>query len=383
MEKIIYFDNATTTFPKPTSVYESVLDFMQTIGASPGRSSHNLAHKASIAVFETREKCALLFNIADAGRIVFTANATESINLALFGILQKGDRVIVSAMEHNSVMRPLRRLTLTRGIDVSVVPCDPNGLLEMDKFERIVTQGIKMVVINHASNVNGTIQPLERIGALTKANDVLFLADCAQSAGICPLDVAAANIDLLAFSGHKCLYGPQGTGGLYIKDGLDFPPLKFGGTGSKSDSDEQPDFLPDKFESGTLNGPGIAGLGAGIDFVLQKGTDALQNHGRACTARFCDALREAGDAIRIVGFSDVQKIIPVVSCTANGLDAGALARKLNDQFGICCRPGLHCAPNAHRTLGTFPQGTIRFSFGAFTTFEEIDVLTSALLTKRP
>jgi cysteine desulfurase / selenocysteine lyase len=378
MKKIIYCDNAATTFPKPEKVRDAVLDFMTNIGGSPGRSSHALAVKASAVLFEAREACGRLFNAPDSRNIVFTAGATESLNLALFGILNAGDRVVVTSMEHNSVMRPLRRLAQVKNIEVIVVPCDPRGLIDLDAFERAMKRDVACAVVNHASNVCGTIQPLERLGALTRSGGALFLVDCAQTAGVVPIDVRALGIDLLAFSGHKSLYGAQGAGGLYIKEGVDCAPLKYGGTGSRSDSDEQPDFLPDKFESGTLNGPGIAGLRAGIDFVLQTGIDAILEHGNRLVRRLFDQLRTCGDKISIFGPDDPAHMVPNVSFVIKGVDPGIIERRLIDEFNICLRTGLHCAPLAHRTLGTFPQGTLRLSFGFFNTLAEVDAVAKAL-----
>jgi len=375
---MIYCDNAATTFPKPQAVYDAVIDFMKNIGASPGRSSHSLAIKASTIVFETREQCARLFNIPDSRRVVFTSNATDALNLALLGLLGPGDRVAVTSMEHNSVMRPLRHLAQTSHVDVVTIPCGRDGMIDVDAFERIVKTGAKCAVVNHGSNVCGAIQPIEKLGAIARANKAMFMVDAAQTAGMVPIDVKEMCIDLLAFSGHKDLYGPQGIGGLFIKEGINLRPLTFGGTGSRSDSDEQPDFLPDAFETGTLNGPGIAGLGAGITFVTQKGIAALRDHGRDLLKHFFEAIRPAADTITVFGPGDPEKMLPTVSLVINGLDSGIVARTLNDQFGICCRTGLHCAPNAHRTLGTFPQGTLRFSFGYFNTHEDIDAVARAI-----
>jgi cysteine desulfurase family protein len=378
-QKTLYCDNAATTFPKPQSVLDAVLDFMHNIGASPGRSAHNPAIKASRRIFEVREKLASLFNANDPSRIIFTPNATEGLNIGLLGILSAGDRVAVTGMEHNSVMRPLGFLARERGVTVSVLPCDRNGNCDIDGFERIVKTGIKLVVVNHGSNVCGTIAPLRRLGAIARAHGAIFMVDAAQTAGSVHIDVQSMNIDVLAFSGHKGLYGPAGTGGLFIRQGLNVRPLKYGGTGSDSVSDMQPDFCPDKYESGTLNGPGIAGLGAGIDFISRLGVEAVRNHGTELTEYFLDKL-SAIDDIAVTGPRDPKNMLPTVSITLKKIDQGIVARRLNDEFGICVRMGLHCAPNAHRSLGTFPQGTIRFSFGFFNTLEDMDNIIGALKT---
>lgn len=374
---MIYCDNAATTYPKPPAVYDAVMHYMRDIGVSPGRSNHALTHNADTIVFETREKCAALFNVADSSRIVFTLNATESINTALFGLLKPGDRVAVTSMEHNAVMRPLHRLVQERGIEVVQLPCNSHGVLSLEALETALKTDLKLVVINHASNICGTIQPLDTISAIVHAHNTLLLVDAAQSAGSLPLDVQKTHIDLLAFSGHKGLYGPQGTGGLYISDELVLTPLKFGGTGSKSDSGEQPNFLPDAFESGTLNAPGIAGLGAGIDFITRQTIPSIRQHGIDLTRHFLDEARTIS-ALTIHGASVPETMLPTISLTIAGKDPGVCARQLNDEFGICCRMGLHCAPMAHQTLGTFPNGTLRFSFGCFNTHSDIDAVISAL-----
>ena len=375
----LYCDNAATTFPKPQSVLGAILDYMQNIGASPGRSAHHPALKAGRVIFTVREKLAALFNVPDPSRIIFTSNATEALNLGILGLLSNGDRVATTGMEHNSVMRPLNFLARERGIHVSVAPCDKNGGLDVDAFERTIKTGVKLAVVNHGSNVCGAIAPLQRMGAIARAHGATFMVDAAQTAGYVDIDVQSMNIDVLVFSGHKGLYGPAGTGGLYIGDGLNLRPLKYGGTGSDSASEEQPDFCPDKYESGTLNGSGIAGLGAGIDFISQKGLEAVRMHGAELTGYFLDELSSMDD-VAVIGPNDPENMLPTISIVCKKIDQGIVARRLNDEFGICIRMGLHCAPNAHRTLGTFPQGTIRFSFGIFNTLHDIDAIMYALKT---
>lgn len=373
----LYCDNAATTFPKPRSVIDAVIDFMRNTGASPGRSAHHLALEAGRAIFTVREKLAALFNAPDPSRIIFTSNATEALNIGILGLLSSGDRVAVTGMEHNSVMRPLGFLVRERGVHVSIIPCDKNGSLDVDEFERTIKTGVKLAVVNHGSNVCGAIAPLPLLGAITRAHGTTFMVDAAQTAGSVPIDVKLMNIDMLAFSGHKGLYGPAGTGGLYIRNGLNVMPLKYGGTGSDSISDKQPDFCPDKYESGTLNGPGITGLGAGIDFISQKGLEAIRLHGAELAGYFLDKL-SSFDYISVIGPRDPENMLPTISIVCKKIDQGVVARRLNDEFGICIRMGLHCAPNAHRCLGTFPKGTVRFSFGLFNTLEDIDTIINAL-----
>mgnify|MGYP006280037173 CR=1 FL=1 len=374
---MIYCDNAATSFPKPEEVYGAVSDYLRTVGASPGRSAHGPAVAASRIVFDTREKLARLFTIPDSERIVFTANATEGLNCALAGVLRDGDTVVTSSMEHNSVMRPLRALAERRGVVVRVVPSRNDGSPDIDAWETALSDHPRLAVINHASNVTGAVVPLERIGAAARKHGVSLLVDAAQSAGALPIDVREMGIDLLACSGHKSLYGPQGTGMLYIGTDVDLVPLKFGGTGSRSDSDEQPAFMPDRFESGTLNGPGIAGLGAGVDYVLRTGIDTIRRRGREMSALLLDTVGRI-DGVCCYGPPDPAQRLPTLSITVDGRDNGTVARLLDERYGICTRMGLHCAPNAHRTIGTFPEGTVRISPGLFSSREDIEHVARAL-----
>ena len=288
---VIYCDNAATSFPKPRFVPEAMIDFMSRIGASPGRSTHTLGLRASRAIFDVREKISAFFNVRDSSRMAFCGNATEAINTAILGVLSPHDRVVVSALEHNSVMRPLGFLAKDRNITVTVAPCDEFGMTDPERFERTLKSGVKLAVVNHGSNVSGSVAPVEVLGKIARSHGAVFMVDSAQTAGIIPIDVEAMNIDVLAFSGHKSLYGPMGVGGLYVREGISVRPLKYGGTGSNSDSDDQPEFSPDIYESGTLNAPGIAGLGAGLDFVLSEGFERIQSHGFVLAQRFCDKVR--------------------------------------------------------------------------------------------
>ncbi len=374
---MIYCDNAATSFPKPEEVYDAVSGFLRDVGASPGRSAHAPAVAASRIVFDTREKLASLFNIFDSERIVFTANATEGLNCALNGLLRSGDTVVTTSMEHNSVMRPLRNLADTRGVVVKVVPSRNDGTVDLPAWESALRDRPNLAVVNHASNITGAVVPVGRIGAAARKYHVKLLVDAAQSAGALPIDVREMKIDLLACSGHKSLYGPQGTGMLYVGKEVDLVPLKFGGTGSRSDSDEQPAFMPDRFESGTLNGPGIAGLGAGVAFVLHTGIEAIREHGRRMSAALLDTIGRI-DGVTCYGPPDPAQRLPTLSITVDGRDNGTVARLLDEQYGICTRMGLHCAPNAHRTIGTFPEGTVRISPGLFSSREDIEHVARAL-----
>jgi cysteine desulfurase family protein len=370
---MIYFDNPATSWPKPLQVKEAMSRFMEEVGANPGRSGHFLSIEAARIVYETREVLSVLFHVKDSSRIIFTLNATESINLALKGLLKDKDHVITSSIEHNSVMRPLRDLE-KRGIELTVVPCFGDGTLDPREVEKVIQSSTKMVILNHGSNVTGTLLPIIEVGKIAREYNLLFLVDAAQTAGAYPIDVEKDGIDLLAFTGHKSLYGPQGTGGLVIGDRIkekEMIPLKQGGTGSRSEFEEQPDFLPDRFESGTPNGVGIAGLFAGLQFVLEKGVEKIRQNEMTLTQKLIKGLKEIPQ-VRIYGPERKEDRIATLSFNFSHLSPSNGASRLEKEFGILCRPGLHCAPAAHHTIGTFPEGTIRFGLSAFNTEDEIE-----------
>jgi len=376
----LYLDNAATSFPKPKTMIAAMTSYQQTIGASPGRSGHSRAIDAGRILYETRDVLARLFQIDDPLRIALTKNSTEALNIALQGGLQPGDHVVTSSMEHNSVMRPLRFLE-SCGVEVTVIPCSPAGELDPDDVRRSFRKNTKMVVLTHASNVTGTIMPLEAIGTIVRdRGDILFCVDAAQTAGALPIDVQKMKIDLLAFTGHKSLFGPQGTGGLYLGRGLEekIDPLMMGGTGSRSEFEAQPDFMPDKYESGTPNTIGFAGLEAGAAFVYEQTVEAIRSAEEKLTARFLDRLKAQGDSVHIYGPQNASRQTAVVSFNIRNISPSDAALCLEEQYGILCRPGLHCAPSAHRTLGTFPRGTIRFSFGYFNRMEDVDRAADAI-----
>lgn len=378
--KTIYLDNAATSFPKPEAMLAAMINYSQTIGASPGRSGHGLSIDAGRSVFETREKLARLFNIEDPLRIAFTKNVTEAINVVLFGLLKRGDHVLTTSMEHNSVMRPLRFLQ-SQGVELSVIPCSSQGELDPNDFYRALQKNTKLVVMTHASNVTGTIMPVEEIGKMTSnRGDVLLCVDAAQTAGALPIDVKNMSIDLLAFTGHKSLYGPQGTGGLYIRKGLDqqITPLMRGGTGSRSEFEAQPEFMPDKYESGTPNAIGLTGLGAGVSFILEQTIEAVRAKEEQLTFRFLQQLKEEKDQVTIYGPNDAQRQTAVVSFNLKNISPSDAALYFEEKWGIMCRPGLHCAPAAHKTIGTFSRGTVRFSFGFFHSEKDIDTAAAAV-----
>lgn len=378
----LYLDNAATTWPKPDRVYEAVQHAMRDVGASPGRAAHRHAREASDIVTATREKVARLLGIPDAEAVIFTKNATESINVVLKGWLRPGDRVIFSGMEHNAVVRPVERLKLL-GVEAEVIPCTSSGLLDLEVFREKIAARPRLAVLNHASNVNGGIQPVSRVAELCSDAGVPLLLDAAQTAGVQPVSAKDLNLGMLACSGHKGLLGPSGMGVLYIRPDLDVPPLMEGGTGSRSEDALQPDCTPDRYESGTLNLPGIAGLGAGIDFILERGISSIRDHELELAFFLEDGLnRMSGVSV----YRPAERGTGTVSFTVEGLNPGDVGYLLDQAFDTAVRTGLHCAPLAHETLGSFPQGTVRVSPGIFSTMEEMDYflksLRSLLMTRR-
>lgn len=378
---MIYLDNAASGWPKPPEVLQAMAHFMEQVGANPGRSGHRLAVEAARTVYRARERLATLLGASDPLRIVFGLNATEALNLALAGLLMPGDHVITSSMEHNSVMRPLRALE-AKGVGVSVVHCAPSGALDPRAVEAEIRPTTRLIALIHASNVVGTLMPVAEVGRIARRYSLLFLVDAAQTAGAYPIDIEAQSIDLLAFTGHKALLGPQGTGGLYIgpRVGLDeLHPLLRGGTGSRSEVEQQPDFLPDRYESGTLNGVGLAGLAAGVQHLLGAGVTAVREHELALTRRLLAGLARIPRVI-VYGTGDAERQIATVSFNVDGLEPSEVGLRLDEGFEIMCRVGLHCAPGAHRTIGTYPAGTVRWSVGLLNTAAEVDAALDALDT---
>ncbi len=375
---MIYLDNAATSWPKPEMVYRAMDSFVRSTSASPGRSGHRLSIEAGRVVYETRESLAHLFNIDDPLRIVFTKNSTEALNLAINGMLRPGDHVITSSMEHNSVMRPLRALE-EKGIELTVVGCSKEGFLDTKEVEKAIKPNTRMIVLTHASNVVGTVMPVAEVGAIAKSHKVFFCVDAAQTAGAYPVDMKAMNIDLLAFTGHKSLFGPTGTGGLCIGKDVEeaLEPIMRGGTGSRSESEYQPTFLPDKYESGTLNTVGLAGLRAGVEFILSSGKDEFRKKEENIIRLLIKGMCSIPNVI-LYGGRDASKQVAVISFNIAGLTASEVATKLDEEYEMMCRPGLHCAPIAHKTIGTFPKGSVRLSPGYFTTDNEIIKILEAI-----
>ncbi len=367
----IYLDNAATTWPKPPGMIEAMVKFNECTGANPGRSGHRLSIEAARIIYEAREAVAELIGSPDPLSVIFTKNATEAINCALFGLLKPGDHVITSSMEHNAVMRPLRFLE-RQSVHLSFAPCSPSGELDPFDVKRLIGKNTKAIVATHASNVTGTILPIGELAKIAREEEVILVVDAAQTVGNIPINVADMGVDILCFTGHKSLLGPQGTGGFFIRKEVEerLAPLVRGGTGSKSEFEEQPDFLPDKFESGTPNGIGLAGLAAGVKFVLEIGVDRIQEQEASLARQFIDGLRGL-DGVTIYGSHGTREHTSVVSFNIRGASPSDVSSALDEQFGIMCRPGLHCAPAAHRAIGTFPQGAVRFSVGVFNTAAEV------------
>lgn len=376
---MIYLDNAATSRPKPPAVAEAMVRFLEEVGANPGRSGHRLSVEAARIVYDAREAVAEVFNAPDPLNVVFCLNATEALNLSLRGYLHAGDHVITSSMEHNSVMRPLRALEQD-GVEVTVVGCTPEGRLDAADVEAAVRPETVMIVLNHASNVTGTLLPVEAVGRMARQREVLLVVDAAQTAGALPIDVQAHCIDLLCFSGHKSLLGPMGTGGLVVGERVDtarLEPLCRGGTGSGSEQERQPDFLPDRYESGTPNAVGLAGLGAGVRWLLDRGVEAVRAHDVALVERLLEGLENI-PGVRLHGSRESGDRTATVSFTLDAVSPSEVGLRLGEDHDILCRVGLHCAPAAHRTLGTLPVGTVRFGLGAFNMAAEVDAAVEAV-----
>jgi len=360
----LYFDNAATSWPKPPGVLKALGRYLSRGGGNPGRSGHARAIEAGRIVLETRELLAELLGVRDPAHLVFAKNATEAINLALLGTLRPGDHAVTGSMEHNSVARPLTALQ-DKGVEVTVVQADAAGRLAPEAVAAALRDNTRLVALNHASNVCGTVIDAAAVGRLCRPRGVLFLLDAAQTAGCLPLAVQELGVDFLAFSGHKGLLGPQGTGGLYIRDPAAVRPLAFGGTGSRSDREEQPEFLPDRFESGTLNVHGLAGLGAALRYLRGRGVEDVAAHDRGILSILLEMLKQE-PGITAYGPGDGEGQVGVLSVNIAGLSPSEAGRRLEAEAGVLTRIGLHCAPRAHRTLGTFPDGTVRLSWGPFT-----------------
>lgn len=373
-----YFDNAATSFPKAPGVGKAMADYVEKMGVNVGRGTYEQASEAGLVVLETRELLKKLFHFpGKVKNVVFTPGATYNLNQILRGYLKPGDHVVVSSLEHNAVMRPITDLQAA-GVSFSRIPGDRDGVTKAEDLLPLLQENTKLVLVNHASNVSGTIFPLEEVAELCKERKIPLAVDAAQTGGYVPIDFEKLGLSALSVPGHKGLLGPQGIGAMLLTPEFAkaMTPVTTGGTGSASDSEYQPDYMPDRFESGTMNLPGIFGLHAAVSYVLERGVESVMEHNQKLTAQFLAGVREL--PVRVVGPGDPKKQVGVVSLDFEQLDNAEVSFALEQQFGIQTRCGMHCAPNAHKTLGTFPQGTVRFSFGHSMTGEDVDYAIEAI-----
>ncbi|MCR4963650.1 MAG: aminotransferase class V-fold PLP-dependent enzyme [Firmicutes bacterium] len=375
----IYLDNSATSFPKAPGVAAAMTDYLENVGCNINRGGYAKAYGAAYTVLETRERIAGLFHFAKPQNVIFTANVTASLNYLIKGLLAEGGRLLVSQMEHNAVMRPLRQMVRERGAAYTQIPCDRQGLIDLAAIPRLITGDVKGILVTHASNVSGSIVPIGEVGEICRRHGLPFIVDTAQTAGALDIDMEAMHIDALAFTGHKGLLGPQGIGGFVISDDLAqrLPPLLSGGTGSFSDSEDYPQILPDKFEPGTMNLPGIYGLNAALKYIEQEGTAHIRQQEMALWQRFYDGCRRLPQT-RIIGTGQAERSTAVLSLDFLNHDNAEISFLLDQEHQIMTRCGIHCAPSAHKCFDTFPQGTVRFSFNHFNTAEEIDAALAAL-----
>ncbi len=375
----IYVDNAATTFPKPNSVYNEIMNYMTTIGGNPGRGASTSSLKGNKVIFQCRYELCKLFNYDDTKNVIFTSNITMSLNMLIKGSVKPGWHVITSSMDHNSTLRTLKDLELKGLIELDILQCNSLGLIDINEFKNTIKDNTKLVVLSHASNIIGTIQPLEAIGSICKENDIFFIVDSAQTAGVLNVDFKSLNCSALAFTGHKSLLGPQGIGGFIIDDSFNdiCSSLIVGGTGSSSSDIIQPEFLPDKFESGTLNTPGIVGLLAGIKFLQKEGISRIKEHEEYLTQLFIDGVLNI-ETMKVYGDLSASNRTSTVSINSSILDNSDLGYILDSEYNIITRTGLHCAPLAHKTIGTYPSGTLRFSFGYFNDEKDVDYILKSL-----
>ena len=372
---MIYFDNAATTLQKPACVVQAVTEALCSLGNS-GRGVHSGALSASRIIYDTRAALAQLFGAESPERIAFTANSTEALNLAIKGVLNPGDHVITTALEHNSVLRPLFELE-DRGVELTVLPADSMGNLCYEDFEKEIRSNTKAIVTTHGSNLTGNLLDIGRIGRIAQKYSLTYIVDASQTAGVFDLDVQAMHIDILCFTGHKGLLGPQGTGGIYVREGVEVSPLLSGGSGVQTYLSSHPPQMPTRLEAGTLNGHGIAGLGAAIRYLLETGLDTIRAKEQELTMAFYEAVRKI-PGITVYGDFSSPNRCAIVALNIRDYDSGEVSDALSEQYGIATRPGAHCAPLMHKALGTVEQGAVRFSFSHYNTIEEINIAVSAL-----
>jgi cysteine desulfurase family protein len=373
---VIYLDNAATTLRKPVEVVEAVVQAMNALG-NASRGTHASSLNASRTVYEARIKLAKFFGCKRADHVVFTCNATEALNIALSGAINPGSHVIATDLEHNSVLRPLYRLEAERQVELSFVAADRHGNIDYSDFEKLIRPNTQAIVCTHASNLTGNMVDLARVGQIAKARSLLFIVDAAQTAGAFPIDMEAMGIDILCFTGHKALMGPQGTGGLCIREGVSIRPWRVGGTGMQTYSKTQPEALPALLEAGTLNGHGIAGLSAAVDYINSVGIEVIRAKEELLMRRFLDGVSHI-EGVTVYGNFAAEQHAPVVALNIRDYDSGAVADELSETYGIAVRPGAHCAPRMHQSLGTTQQGAVRFSFGWFTDTRDVDEAVRAV-----
>ena len=371
---MIYLDNAATTMKKPQCVIDAVVAAMSHMG-NAGRGATSAALDASRVIYDTREKLSDLFNLQNPSRVAFTCNSTESLNTAIKGILSSGDHAITTALEHNSVLRPLYDLQ-AKGMELSIVDCDENGNIDYNDFEKLIKENTKAIVCTHASNLVGNVLDVKKIGSIAKKHNVIFIVDASQSAGVFPIDMKDMNIDILCFTGHKGLLGPQGTGGICVREGIDVRPLKVGGSGVNTFSKEQPVEMPTHLEAGTLNGHAIAGLNAALDYLKEEGIDNIQKREEELMFRFYNGIKDIKD-IKIFGNFE-NKRAAIVTFNVGDIDSAAFSDELSFAYDISTRAGAHCAPLMHKAMNTVEQGAVRFSFSHYNTEEEIDTAIKAV-----
>ncbi len=375
---MIYFDHAASSFPKPEPVVKAVEEALLHYAANPGRGSHQLAARASEKIYKARAAIASFFGLPDPKRVLFFQNATGALNQALKGFpFQQGDHVLSTSFEHNSVRRPLEFLKKQSGIDVTFLQISTEGVFEQDKWEQALRPDTKLITVTHASNLTGTVLPLDEISEFARSHGVKLLVDASQTAGILPLHMEKMGIDMLAFPGHKGLLGPQGTGALLVKKGIDLQPLFHGGTGSFSESIDQPEQWPERFESGTLNTPGILGLAAGIDVIKERGLELIANHEQQLAELFIDKIKGI-PGVAVYGKTTPGGRLGVIAFSIEGADCHEVAMILDMHYEMAVRAGLHCTPLAHEALGTIASGTVRVSFGYTNTEKEVEQLVSAI-----
>ncbi len=374
---MIYLDNAATTKDKPACVIDAVVAAMTTMG-NAARGAHSSALQAARTVYNTRQKIADLFGCSRADHVVFTCNSTEALNIAIRGTLNPGDHVISTDLEHNSVLRPLYHLQEQAGISLSFVPANSRGLVDYADFRRLIRPETRAIVCTHASNLTGEILDLYQIGAIAKEHKLLLIVDASQTAGCVQIDMEAMDIDILCFTGHKGLYGPQGTGGLCIREGVDIRPFKVGGSGIHSYDPHQPQEYPTRLEAGTLNSHGILGLSAALDFLKETGISTIAAHERNLTDRFYDGVSQIPGVTVYGDFSEDHPRTAVVALNIRDWDSSAVSDALSECYDIATRPGAHCAPRMHQALGTVQQGAVRFSFSWFNTMEDVDAAIEAI-----